>query len=381
MKIAFLADAHLGQTQYGLSFRARDYERALEQAVKKAIEEKCKILVLGGDMFHSMRPPVDAVSKLKSLVEDFRGSGGFVMSIDGNHDNTAGSWMKVVGSTPFGAQSGWTVPVTLTSPDSSEGYVGMWGIDGGSIQEILRELKKFHDDPSLDADILVLHLPLAEMVGFPTQVSAKDVAACLEGKRVKLVLLGDIHDGKEAVVDGIRFIYSGSPEITASNEKPEKSFLVVEYGKAGAFNVRRIPIETRKQRFVKIESEADLADFAKLAEKEAKAWANVAGGFFDIPLCHVEFDGRVLNAKERIMAIAERTGALVRCIAIHGEQKQAPQGSVDRSGFRASLAEIVDEDFADNPEAKDLLMEVLSASVEDAQEIFKKYLRKHGVKV
>ena len=369
IKLAFTADLHLGQVQYGLSFRAEDYAKAAASVVSEARRLDCDYLVLGGDVFHSPRPPVDAVGTVKNMVESFETSRHRVLSIDGNHDNTDGKWLKLCGCV--------SLPNHLVyGMGSADGSVrcNIAGIHGGSVKQIFEDLDELLNIGALDkAEILVMHLPLAEMVGFPTQVSCKDISEKLKGTKVKLVLLGDIHDGREAVSNGIRFIYSGSPEITAANENPEKSFLLVKIGKGASgentFDVERIPLHPRKQESIKVESEADLKT---LREK-------MAGGP-DGPLFHVEFDGKLVNAKERIAAIAEKAGARFRCFPVHTERQIATE-SVDRSGFRTSLKDIVDEDFADDPEAKEILLSMLSLPSESALEPVKKYLNRHGIKV
>jgi DNA repair exonuclease SbcCD nuclease subunit len=368
IKLAFTADTHLGQVQYGLSFRAEDYARMVRDITVSAKQHNCDYIVLGGDIFHSPRPPVSAVEEIKDMVENFQTSHHNVLSIDGNHDNTGGKWLSLCGCVGLGE-----VPLYCLNSKDGQHHCDISGINGGSTKQILEDLDELISYDALkSSEILVMHLPLTEMTGFPTQLCCKDIAEKLKGSSVKLVLLGDIHDGREAVVDGIRFIYSGSPEITASNENPNKSYLLVTIDKDASgqntFDIERIPLHPREQVTIRIESEADLKALPKL----------VPGGDLG-PMYHIEFDGNVMNAKERICAIAEKAKAYFRCFPIHTE-RQIAEG-VDRSGFKTSLADIVNEDFEDDEEAKDLLLSILGLPVEDAMEPVKKFLQARGIKV
>lgn len=380
MKIAFIADAHLGQTQYGIPERGDDYAGALRYAVRKAIDEKCDVLIFGGDMFHVPRPPSSAAMTLWHLCEEFaqsrerdvcRNDGAaavrnLVLSIDGNHDNTEGRWMTMCGAVPLEwrgdvGECGHPAVYNAGSVDGKT-TCRIAGIDGGNTKAILAKLDAMSKSKE-QFDVLVMHLPLAEMSGFPVEVSAKTVAAAAKNCGVKLVLLGDIHDAKETVVDGIRFVYSGSPEVTAWDESPDKSFVIADFdGDSKAFDVRRIPIPVREQISVSVESEDDLS---KLANE-------VKSG----PLYHVRYSGLVENARERIASIMSGANALFRCMPL---PKTEPPKHADRKGFRASFAEIVEEDFGNDAESKDLLTMLILAP-DDAVDTLKKYLRRKGVK-
>jgi len=359
MKFAFTADSHLGQIQYGIFARVKDYELAFNSVAYEAARRGCDAILLGGDVFHTMRPPITAVETLRMFCQYFTHQGGKVLSIDGNHDNTSGGWPSICGAYPIG-NTGY--PYILKGRDLQECRI--YGIDGGSTPEILSQLDRFAAS-GVKSDVLAMHLPLTEMAGFPTPICAKDIAAKIKNTGVKLVLLGDIHDGQEAVVDGIRFIYSGSPEVTAADERPEKSFLVVTYD-MGRLDVERVPIKIREQKFVKIESEKDIEDFS----------GTVTQG----PLYHIACDCAVQNVKERVSEIAGRAGALFRIIPIPREKTVQTTG-YDRSGYRASLSEIVEADFADNPDAKNIILESLGLPPETATEPAKKYLHRMGVRV
>jgi len=380
IKIAFTADAHLGQEQYGLPFRQADYIQALFQVAEQA--KGCDVMVFGGDMFHVPRPPSGAVQALRQVVQTFVDSNSvetsrgvrapWVLSIDGNHDNTDGDWMSLCGAIPLD----WKADVDVDGHPSvfhvrmagEEDVVRcrIVGVNGGSNREILRKLENLGKDPKAKADILVLHLPLSEASGFPTPVSAQQIAGLVKPCGVKLVLLGDIHDGKEVVAQGIRFVYSGSPEITAANEVPEKSFLVVSFDiDTGAFDVQRVPIRIRPQKVVAVEKEEDIEKLASMLDRET--------------LFHVQYDGSIPRAKDRLLCLLKAQNAKFRLLTIPKFDNK-PRTFTNRTGFRATFAEVVEEDLKGKPEAKEMLLEMNGLPPELAMEPPKKCLRKHGIR-
>jgi len=67
MKIAHLADVHLGFRQYqrqtpnGINQREADVSNAFERAVDGVISYDPDVLLLAGDLFHSVRPTNHAI--------------------------------------------------------------------------------------------------------------------------------------------------------------------------------------------------------------------------------------------------------------------------------------------------------------------------------
>lgn len=312
IKIAFTADSHIGQVQYGMSFRAKDYAKSFDEVLLKAKELHCDYAILGGDIFHNTNPSADAVRTVKHWVENFSNDSFHrVLSIDGNHDSSCGKWMGICGAIPLGL---WrTGPFEMLDKDNPNSKFNkrlkIYGIDGGETDKILFELKFFATTKYLnyDTNILVLHLPLKEMANFSTQVSCEQIVKIIKHTNVKLILLGDIHDGKETVVDGIRFIYSGSPEITTINENPNKSFLVVSASlnseNEWMFDVQRIPIHTRSQISITVVSENDVQMLQEHLIGES--------------MFHIKYNTSLSDIKKRITTIAKNSGVYFRTIPIY----------------------------------------------------------------
>ena len=94
MKIAHIADPHLGIRQYhrqtpaGINQREADVAQAFRLAIEGAIEARPEVVVVAGDLFHSVRPTNGAIvfafrqfQRLRDALPDTR-----VVLIAGNHD-------------------------------------------------------------------------------------------------------------------------------------------------------------------------------------------------------------------------------------------------------------------------------------------------------
>ena len=103
MKLVHLADLHLGfrqyqrQTERGLNQREADVANAFRKAIDKIIDIKPDVIVIGGDVFHAVRPTNPAIlhayTQFARLVESLPHA--IVVMVAGNHD------------TPRTTETGW----------------------------------------------------------------------------------------------------------------------------------------------------------------------------------------------------------------------------------------------------------------------------------
>ncbi len=95
MKLAHLADLHLGFRQYhrqtptGLNQREADVAGAFERAVDTVLAERPAVVVIAGDAFHSVRPTNTAIlvayQQLRRIREALPEAP--IILISGNHDS------------------------------------------------------------------------------------------------------------------------------------------------------------------------------------------------------------------------------------------------------------------------------------------------------
>ncbi|MDQ3674602.1 MAG: metallophosphoesterase, partial [Gemmatimonadota bacterium] len=94
MRLVHLSDLHLGyrqyqrQTQLGINQREADVAASLQRVIDKVIELRPDLILIGGDVFHTVRPPnpaiVHAYLQLSRLVRMLPES--TVVMVAGNHD-------------------------------------------------------------------------------------------------------------------------------------------------------------------------------------------------------------------------------------------------------------------------------------------------------
>jgi DNA repair exonuclease SbcCD nuclease subunit len=175
VRIAHLADTHLGireehrQTAGGFNQREADVANAFRSAVDGVIEARPDVVVVAGDLFHSVRPGNAAIifafrqfQRLRSALPDAP-----IILIAGNHD------------TPRSAETG-----------------SIFGLfDGMGIDVAAQDARRF-DYPQLDLSVLAV--PHQALVG-----SERPALRAAGGARYQvLVLHGDI-EGVIPVVPGV----------------------------------------------------------------------------------------------------------------------------------------------------------------------------------
>jgi len=94
MRLVHLSDIHLGYRQYqrqnpaGVNQREADVAKSLQRVIDKVIELKPDIVLVGGDVFHTVRPPNPAI--LRAYIEFSRLALALpataIVMIAGNHD-------------------------------------------------------------------------------------------------------------------------------------------------------------------------------------------------------------------------------------------------------------------------------------------------------
>lgn len=112
MKIAHLADLHLGYRAYhrmapgGVNQRERDVADAVARTVDAVVAAEPDLVLVAGDVFHTVRPSNSAIMDGFRLFARLRGGlpDAPVVMISGNHDSTrsadTGSILRLLGEIP-----------------------------------------------------------------------------------------------------------------------------------------------------------------------------------------------------------------------------------------------------------------------------------------
>jgi len=244
IKIAHLGDGHLGKRQYGLRKREEDTKVAVAHCFTEAIKQAVDVIILPGDMFDTAKPSADNVRHLARLVGKARGAGIAVIGIDGNHDNSATSWLEVCDVDTFKDYE----PIIIK--DTS--FYGLNNYRSNAFQDKLCETVDHFVKEGTNIDVFIIHQAVAEMAGFSgLELKAQWVAEQLSMIKTKYVAMGDIHDYSEMEFEGMRFCYPGSCEMTAMGERREKFWVnVVIDGDKVDTQCMDIPVRKIKEFFL-----------------------------------------------------------------------------------------------------------------------------------
>lgn len=221
MRIAHLADAHLGFRQFqrldaeGVNRREMDVALAFRHAVGQVIERKPDAIVIAGDLFHTVRPTnraiIEAFTQLSRLRHELPGAP--VVLLAGNHDTPrsleAGSILKLMAS--LGVDVVDDGERRLDYP-----YLGLSVLAVPHAALLgARPAAGWHPDPGARYNVLVMHPEIAGL--FPEVMDyggARVEASDLGSGDWDYVALGHYH-----VVHKVapKAWYAGSLEYTSPN--------------------------------------------------------------------------------------------------------------------------------------------------------------------
>jgi DNA repair exonuclease SbcCD nuclease subunit len=226
MRLVHLADLHLGFRQYqrltpgGINQREADVGNTASRAIDRIIELRPDAVVIGGDVFHSVRPSNSAIlhayrlfSRLRSALPD-----AAIVMVAGNHDaprtSDAGCILRLfreIGIAVADARA-----ELFTFPHLSLAVLAVPDVPGIQRPSLVPEKGFAHN-------VLLLHGEIQGML--PQRMAPADRAAIeipvgdLHAEQWSYVALGHYHVYREVTA---RAYYSGSLDYTSSNPWGEK---------------------------------------------------------------------------------------------------------------------------------------------------------------
>ncbi len=220
VRIAHLADAHLGVRQFqrltpdGVNQREADVAAQFGRAVDAVIARGPDLVVIAGDLFHSVRPTnrsiVEAFSQLARLRRELPGAP--VVLIAGNHDTPrsteSGSILQLMAGLGVDVADGERR--RLTYP-----HLGL-GVLAVPHAALLAGDRDFRPDPACRLNLLVTH---PEMTGYFPERGESDYGGVrvdpdVLGGEWSYVALGHYHVASQVAP---RAWYCGSLEFTSPN--------------------------------------------------------------------------------------------------------------------------------------------------------------------
>src|SRR5712692_6048738 len=297
MKLAHVADIHLGFRQYyrqtpqGINQREADVARSFRRAIDDLIADQPDVILIAGDVFHSVRPPnpaiLDAFNQLRRLRQHLPAAP--IVIVAGDHDTPrsveTGTILRL-----FEAIEGVHVVVhatdrlALASHRLSILCVPWAGFAGP-------ERPAFEPDATAEHNVLLLHGWLA---GLPLDYDPADAGiptlelSELNAERWDYVALGHYHVARQMAPNAW---YAGSLEYVSRNpwgdlkqekalgREAQKGWLSVELGKKTKVEFRAVELARRHIDLPAIQASGLSAE--ELDAEIARQVGKVRGGIDD----------------------------------------------------------------------------------------------------
>jgi hypothetical protein len=253
VKIAHLADLHLGYRAYhrvnsrGVNQREADVAEAFRRAVAKVVDHRPDLVLVAGDVFHTVRPSNTAIAEAfrQFSVLSERLPDTPVVMIAGNHDSPrsadTGNILSLFREIP-GVHVVFEEcrPVKLPAVETT--VLCMPHVSLAADHETVME-----PDPAAKHNVLLLHGEITDKNGEPRYRSefggAQVPETALKANRWTYVALGHHHEAEPLARNSW---YAGGIERTSAfiwQERRPKGFLVhdTETG-----DTEHVPVETRE---------------------------------------------------------------------------------------------------------------------------------------
>jgi hypothetical protein len=272
VRLLHLSDLHLGFRQFqrttptGINQREWDVAQSFTRAIDRVIELQPDIVVIAGDVFHTVRPTNPAIlhafAQFSRLVRELPDA--IVVVVAGNHDMPRSSDTLCILRlfTPLGIHVVDTEPRMLAFPER--------GLSILAVPELQSAGVAFEPDPAARLNVLVLHGEvegaLPSFAGYSDRVSLRIPLAEVTNPAWDYVALGHLHVYTKM---GPRAFYSGSLDYTSTNVWAE-----VEEQRAqklpGKGMIER-DLETGKQTFHPLPVTRDFLDLPPIAGRGMSA--------------------------------------------------------------------------------------------------------------
>ena len=290
VRIAHLADTHLGYKQYNLDEREKDIYDSLDEIGDKILEEHADIIIHSGDLFDSPRPTPQAYQAFKKFLAKLDGKAKF-FAVLGDHDRP-----KSRGLAP---QVLFEDQIHILGVNGNAEHKSVH-IDGEEVliaglsnlsrtyhPILVEELKKLGTlQLNGKLSVLVLHEGIDKFLPF-----AGAFEICLDEvpRNFHYCAMGHLHTRIKASFGDGELAYPGSSEIIRRDEisgwkKLGKGFFVVDVDDDDV-NVRDVNLDCIRPQ---IEAKLSYTNF----EKELENLVMQIEGMERQPIVHVQVEGK-----------------------------------------------------------------------------------------
>jgi len=354
VRIAHMADTHLGHRQYNLEEREKDIYDVLEEIGEKIIEEHADIVIHSGDLFDSPRPTTQAYYAFKRLLRRLDGKVKF-FAVLGDHDKP-----KIRGMPPhrlFEDQIqilgiGGTAEHQSIMVEGKEILVaGISNLSQMYRAVLAEELKKLGSlKTKCDCSILVLHEAIDQFfIEEACELALTDVP-----KNFNYYAMGHLHSRIKASHGQGELAYPGSSEIIRSDEiadwkKQGKGFYIVDLDEDEA-KVTNVNLE-------RIRPQMEITfNYAHL-KKELETFVESLAGSQKSPVVHVCVEGKNIDRQAIHQSLSEAlTGKVLTFRPTVTEESETRLPELKPGSFNVNQ---VLSDYFKNKEVAQLAVEML----------------------
>jgi exonuclease SbcD len=236
LKVLHLADTHIGTRQYGLAERRADFSAAFLQAVELAISEGVRAVVHAGDLFDSRNPSTEDLQDTLMALVRLHEAGIPFLGVVGNHEQKRGvQWLDLFAALGLAVHLG-------REPYDLDG-AQLFGLDYSGRRAVELEL------PRLQGGVLVAHQMLDRIDLARGELKFSHLLKACRDSGVEIVLLGDYHEHRSWLEEGLLVTYPGSTERWRASERDPRGVSLID------LETKRLERrELRTRRFVYIDS-------------------------------------------------------------------------------------------------------------------------------
>lgn len=254
VKFLHFSDTHLGNREYGESFREEDFYESFQEAINIGLSEHVDFFVHSGDLFDTWSPGNHALLKFKDFARQISEAGKKMYLIMGDHDrpkrkdDPASKIFDFLGVKLVDDGSDDTKKSLTLKSDGEEillyGISNMKGLRKDQLKEEYRKAESVARD--FRSSILLSHQAISPYL-HPEACEAKydDLP-----KTFSYLAFGHIHDHLLKNSDYPVFSYAGSTDMTSSSEinrfmKEGKGVNLVDISD-GNVSVERIKLQSTR---------------------------------------------------------------------------------------------------------------------------------------
>lgn len=375
VRIAHLADTHLGLKPYNLEEREKDIFETLDEIGDKILEERADIVIHSGDLFDSPRPTTQAYYALKKFLRKIEDKTK-IFAVLGDHDRPKARGMpphilfddqiQILG------KKGSVEKQTLNINGERIVIAGISNLSRTYNAILLEELKKLEKiDQNSSHRILAMHQAIDTFLPFE---GAWEIPFTSLPKTFDYIAMGHIHTKIKASCGKGELAYPGSSDIIrkdeiSSWEKKGKGFYIIDLNNDETI-ITDVNLESiRPQLRLKI-------NYSNL-ENEAEEIAGKIKTKKKLPIAHIRVEGKEID-RQRVHEVLNNTlsGKVLSLRPTIIEESYLKLPEVKPGAFNVKQ---VLKDYFKEKEISDLSIELLNhlreSDIEGANDIAEKFYK------